>query len=180
MKFGGGFVEFGARKRVEAGFFDKSEAKMVTNLHILRRNLAKNAIGNNKVTKLARYSQKSGGFRIKMRPKNALERAVSNAARGLANSVHGMHKICAAAACCTELHALARAVVPRPSSRALACLAGEAAGCRRPLKILTFLSAAATAPRPKFLPAKRRSARCRCPLRGRFIMAAQRDFRRIK
>lgn len=105
---------------MEAGFFDKSEAKMVTNLHILCRKLIKNAIGNNKVTKLARYSQKSGGLRIKMRPKNELERAVSNAARGLANSVHGMHKICAAsrllhkAAC---ISTRGRAAALEPSAR---------------------------------------------------------------
>ena len=38
---------------------------MVTNLHILCRNLAKNAIGNDIITKLPRYTQKAGAFRVK-------------------------------------------------------------------------------------------------------------------
>ena len=60
---------------------------MVTNLHILCRNLAKNAIGNDIITKLPRYTQKEGAFRIKMRSKIALERAEPDTAQNLLNSV---------------------------------------------------------------------------------------------
>ena len=78
---------------------------MVTNLHILCRNLAKNAICNDIVTKLPRYTQKAGAFRIKMRSKIAFERAEPDTAQNLLNSVRGMHKNCASAASCTELPA---------------------------------------------------------------------------